>query len=90
MWKMPSTTLPFRYEDRREIRKIAQLREGRCEVFFGEIVAAGEAVTARARKKLYEVLVTDGTGQVALKWFHYRQGLDEAPFRPRPEGLFHW
>jgi len=66
-------TLPFRYEDRREIRKIAQLREGRCEVFFGEIVAAGEAVTARARKKLYEVLVTDGTGQVALKWFHYRK-----------------
>jgi ATP-dependent DNA helicase RecG len=65
-------TLPFRYEDRREIRKIAHLREGAQEVFSGEIRAAGETVTAKARKRIFEVLVSDGTGQVALKWFHFR------------------
>jgi ATP-dependent DNA helicase RecG len=66
-------TLPFRYEDRRQIRKIAQLREGAREVFSGEILATGETQTARSRKKLYEVIVGDGTGQIVLKWFHYRR-----------------
>ena len=66
-------TLPFRYEDRRQIRKIAHLREGSREVFSGEILAAGESQTARSRKKLFEVVVGDGTGQVLLKWFHYRR-----------------
>jgi ATP-dependent DNA helicase RecG len=66
-------TLPFRYEDRRQIRKIAHLREGVREVFSGEILAAGEFQTTRSRKKLYEVVVGDGTGQALLKWFHYRR-----------------
>jgi ATP-dependent DNA helicase RecG len=66
-------TLPFRYEDRRQIRKIALLQEGAREVFSGEILATGETQTARSRKKLYEVIVSDGTGQIVLKWFHYRR-----------------
>ncbi len=66
-------TLPHRYEDRREIRKIAQLREGFTEVFSGEILAVNESVTSRARKRIFEVIVGDGSGQVALKWFHYRK-----------------
>lgn len=66
-------TLPFRYEDRRSFRRIAELRDGHTEVFAGEIVAAGEAVTSRRRKKLYEVIVADGTGKVSLKWFRYRR-----------------
>lgn len=66
-------TLPHRYEDRRQIRKIAQLREGMREVFSAEILAAGETQTARSRKRLFEVIVGDGTGQIQLKWFHYRR-----------------
>jgi ATP-dependent DNA helicase RecG len=66
-------TLPHRYEDRREFRKIAKLREHRHEVFAGEILAAGEVTTQRARRRMFEVIVGDGTGQVALKWFHYRK-----------------
>ena len=38
-------TLPHRYEDRREFRRIAQLRENRHEVFAGEILAAAEVTT---------------------------------------------
>lgn len=66
-------TLPNRYEDRREFRKIALLRENTNEVFYGEILACGEATTSRSRRKLFEVMVSDGTGRVVLKWFHYRK-----------------
>ena len=37
--------LPHRYEDRRQFRKIAQLRDEVHEVFSGEILASGEATT---------------------------------------------
>lgn len=66
-------TLPHRYEDRREFRRIAMLRDGRHEVFAGEILASGEVTTQRARRRMFEVIVRDGSGQVALKWFHYRK-----------------
>ena len=64
--------LPFRYEDRRQLKKIAQLLPGTDQVFAGEITYAAETVTPRARKKIFEAMVTDGSGQVALKWFRYR------------------
>ena len=66
-------SLPHRYEDRREIRRIAQLREGNAEVFYGEVLAVSETVTSRTRRRIFEVIVGDGSGQVALKWFHYRR-----------------
>ncbi|MDO3379960.1 ATP-dependent DNA helicase RecG [Geoalkalibacter halelectricus] len=65
--------LPHRYEDRREIRRIAQLRDGRQEVFVGEVLASAETFTPKARKRIYEVVVADGSGQISLKWFHYRK-----------------
>jgi len=64
--------LPIRYEDRRELRRIAELRENRREVFTGEILAAGQSQTRRNRRRIYEVVIHDGTGQVLLKWFHYK------------------
>jgi ATP-dependent DNA helicase RecG len=73
-------TLPLRYEDRRKINKIAQLSGNRLEVFAGEVLAGGETVTSRRSKKLYEVVVGDGTGQVALKWFHYRKNWMQSQF----------
>jgi len=65
-------TLPNRYEDRREIVKIAQLREGETTVFLGEILASGESQTSRSRRRLWEVVVSDGSGKLSLKWFHFR------------------
>ena len=26
----------------------------------------------RSRRRIYEVIVSDGSGQITLKWFHYR------------------
>jgi ATP-dependent DNA helicase RecG len=65
--------LPNRYEDRREFRNIARLRDNTHEVFSGEILACGESTTSRSRRKIYEAVVSDGTGQITLKWFHYRK-----------------
>lgn len=81
-------TLPFRYEDRRALRRIAQLRDGQGEVFFGEILAAGEGVTTRSRKKIFEVIVGDGSGQISLKWFHYRKEWMVKRFALGRQGVF--
>jgi ATP-dependent DNA helicase RecG len=65
-------TLPSRYEDRRQLRSISQLQVGAQEIFRAVIVSCGESQTGKGRR-LYEVLVGDGSGQqVALRWFHYR------------------
>ena len=81
-------TLPNRYEDRREFRKIAELRDNSHEVFYGEILACGETTTTRSRRRLYEVIVGDGTGQVALKWFHYRREWIAKRFAVGRRGVF--
>ncbi len=81
-------TLPFRYEDRRTICKISQLRHGCQEVFFGEILSAGETTTSRSRKKIFEVIVGDDTGQAILKWFHYRRDWQKKRFAVGRKAFF--
>jgi len=73
--------LPTRYEDRRELRRIAHLRPERREVFCGEILAAGQSSTRRTRRRIYEVIVSDGSGQVVLKWFHFKSGWMNSRFK---------
>ena len=65
--------LPFRYEDRRQLKAVNELVTGQQEVFFATVLASGEIQTSRNRKKIYEVIVGDDTGRVALKWFRYRK-----------------
>jgi ATP-dependent DNA helicase RecG len=81
-------TLPFRYEDRRTIRKIAELREGLQEVFCGEVLVCGETVTSRAKKRIFEAVVADGSGKIHLKWFHYRRNWLKNQFVPGRVALF--
>lgn len=65
--------LPLRYEDRRQLKSIKQLRPGLQEVFVGRVLAAGELTTSRSRRRIYEVIVEDDSGQISLKWFRYRK-----------------
>ena len=65
--------LPTRYEDRRQLKNISSLVAGQQEVFFATVLASGEIQTSRSRKKIYEVIVGDDTGRIALKWFRYRK-----------------
>ena len=62
--------LPIRYEDRRQIKKVAQLRVRTREVASGEIMALGEVFYGR--RKVFEMTIGDGSGYLRLKWFHYR------------------
>jgi len=61
--------LPHRYEDRREITTISNLRPGKAQVFQGTVQSADSLVTKGGRR-FFEVLVRDETGMISLKWFN--------------------
>ncbi len=62
--------LPVRYEDRRRIKKIRELTPGVDEVTSGEVMAMGEV--RYGGRKVFEMVVGDGSGLLKVKWFHYR------------------
>ena len=62
--------LPRCYEDRRNLKKISELRVGQKETGFGEILLSGVAFYQNKRKRVFEAVVGDGSGVITLKWFH--------------------
>ncbi|MDF1579227.1 MAG: ATP-dependent DNA helicase RecG [Desulfuromonadales bacterium] len=80
--------LPLRYEDRRQVRKIAQLRDGRQEIFSGEIISSAETLTSKSRRRIYEVVVSDTSGYISLKWFHYRKAWFEKQYAVGRRAVF--
>ena len=75
--------LPKAYEDRREIKKIGGLRVGEHAVVRGEIVLAGPVKFRR--RKVFEIVLNDGTGLLAGKWFHFKEKQFRERFRPGKE-----
>jgi len=61
--------LPIRYEDRRQIRRIADLTTGDRCVGYAEVIAAGEVVYPKSRRRVYEAILGDGSGFITAKWF---------------------
>jgi ATP-dependent DNA helicase RecG len=61
--------LPRSYEDRRDLKKISGLKAGGKETGFGEIMLSGIALYQNKRKRVFEVVVGDGSGVITLKWF---------------------
>jgi ATP-dependent DNA helicase RecG len=62
--------LPRCYEDRRNLKKISELKTERKETGFGEILLSGVAFYQNKRKRVFEAVVGDGSGVITLKWFH--------------------
>jgi ATP-dependent DNA helicase RecG len=62
--------LPRCYEDRRNLKKISELRAGRKETGFGEILLSGVAFYQNKKKRVFEAVVGDGSSTITLKWFH--------------------
>ncbi|MCZ6548521.1 MAG: ATP-dependent DNA helicase RecG [Deltaproteobacteria bacterium] len=62
--------LPFRYEDRRELKKIHQATIGREDSFVGKLVALDKRYVPRIRRQILIGTLTDGTGTLSLVWFH--------------------
>lgn len=63
--------LPLRYEDRRKISTIAELRDGQSGVVVGEIDSSGPIFMRGRGKSVYQVILRDATGKLAGKWFRY-------------------
>jgi len=61
--------LPRCYEDRRNLKKISELKAGKRETGFGEILLSGVSFYPRRRQRVFEVVVGDGSGTITLKWF---------------------
>jgi len=61
--------LPRCYEDRRHLKKISELKAGRKETGFGEILLSGVAFYQNKKKRVFEVVIGDGGGTMTLKWF---------------------
>ena len=78
--------LPKAYEDRRRFTPIRQARVGERVVVRGEIVMAGPVHFKR--RKVFEVVVSDGTGLLAGKWFHFQEKKFRESFRPGKEVIF--
>ena len=62
--------LPFRYQDRTRLTPIGALQPGAEAVVAGEVVIAD--VVVRRRRALL-VRVSDGTGSLSLRFFHFSQ-----------------
>jgi len=59
--------LPRRYEDRRFIKSVSQLRPGEKETIAGNVTDV--AVKGYRYRKVLEVTIDDGTGLLTAKWF---------------------
>ncbi len=79
--------LPLRYNDFRQLRKISHLRTDTTEIFCGRVLVAG-AVPCGRNKSIFEVVVSDGTGQVRLKWFQVRGDWLKKRFSPGRKAIF--
>jgi ATP-dependent DNA helicase RecG len=64
--------LPRRYEDRSRIRSISRVREGITETVIGEIKQVRMVTTRRRGRRIFEVIVEDGSGTITAKWFQFK------------------
>lgn len=61
--------LPFRYEDRTRITAIGALRPGAPAMIEGLVE---HSAIVRGRRPMLVVLLSDGTGRISLRFFHFR------------------
>ena len=79
--------LPNRYEDRRELKRIADLRPGATEAFFATVVSAAPQTTKGGRN-YFEAIVRDESGSLALKWFHFHPTYMKKNLQEGRRGIF--
>src|SRR4030042_1350469 len=61
--------LPIRYEDRRQIRRIADLTTGERSVGYAEVITVGEVGYPRSRRRVYAAVLGDGGGFIIARGF---------------------
>jgi ATP-dependent DNA helicase RecG len=63
--------LPSRYEDRRNLIKIRDVEPDQHAMVQGEVMVCGVAVR-RGRRRMFNMMISDGTGVITAKWFNYK------------------
>jgi len=64
--------LPFRYDDRSQVKKIIELVPGEMVSLIGTIIDVGIKRIGR-RRKIFEALVQDESGTMCVKWFRFNE-----------------
>ncbi|MFA6033571.1 MAG: DEAD/DEAH box helicase, partial [Myxococcota bacterium] len=59
---------PGSYEDRRNLARISELSGAGTATVTGRV-----SVLAQSGRRAWEMLISDGTGYLSLKWFHFNQ-----------------
>ena len=62
---------PSRYEDRRKVIPISDIRPGEQALVWGSVQGGGEERLGRRRKKVFKIEIGDGTGTLQILWFNY-------------------
>jgi ATP-dependent DNA helicase RecG len=62
--------LPYRYEDRSNIRKVSDLRYGNVETVSGKVISAEVIRLPGKNLKIFELIINDGSGLLKGKWFN--------------------
>ncbi len=70
---------PRKYDDRRSIKRISTLEPNARQTVMGKIVLSGP-VRSRSRG-IYQVIVSDGTGTLALSWYQYNPKYLKATYK---------
>ena len=61
--------LPFRFEDRRQLKKINQAALGQEESFTGQLVLLQNRFNPRRRSQMLSAVLRDDTGTIELMWY---------------------
>jgi len=80
--------LPTHYEDHRHFKYIKDIQPNQTVVVRGKIIVSGVLPVKQGRRKLYKVVISDGTGQLAGVWFNYQLKYMQAEFKPGREVTF--
>lgn len=61
---------PRRYEDRRNLLRIADLKLGEAATAHGQVVALGLKLYAKGSKSVFELILDDGSGRLHCRWWN--------------------
>jgi ATP-dependent DNA helicase RecG len=62
--------LPYRYEDRSNLRRISDLKYDNVETVCGKVISAEVIRVPKRNIKIFELIINDGSGLLKGKWFN--------------------
>ncbi len=71
--------IPSRYVDRTQVVTMEEMKDGTDISVAGEIVGTGVGFAGRGRRR-FEVVLSDGTAVLRLKWFRFQQKYFQAVY----------